>query len=397
LTDFLSASAPPTSKESEANFLEEKVENAPAPNAESEETDESDMFKSEHTTFKKRTFEDADMFKIEHIAGENEDSLRSNSPPLRSEIEHSMFKNEHIDRFIRSKNERNMFDIEHIEEKKETVSGDKDTGVHLRLDEIRLRAELAALKTRKYTRCELAVASELYRYGERLQELEYTVVMEKFCEEIGVSRTSCWSALKKLKTSDMFKMLLPVKRVGTKVHLDGSFFLEQDRRKNKRSIYQSIRNYQTTFFSCLARLLIPRKDLTSKCEEELLRFGELLRRNRTISSGDKSVSDAGKLLHAVCSMLLRGKIERPSAYLVAVIAKESERLLERLSEQDMERSAGVVSVLEKAFKEDVDELSGDEWTLLLGEKTTRQAGVARFVDLVSSALAAKKTKTKKTT
>ena len=96
-------------------------------------------------------------------------------------------------------------------------------------------------------------------------------------------------------------------------------------------------------------------------------------------------------------MLLRGKIERPSAYLVAVIAKESERLLERLSEQDMERSAGVVSVLEKAFKEDVDELSGDEWTLLLGEKTARQAGVARFVDLVSSALAAKKTKTKKTT
>ena len=81
----------------------------------------------------------------------------------------------------------------------------------------RLRAALKEFRKAGATHATISLADALHRHGERVQSLDFNVMMEQFARDLGMSKSTAWAAWKKIAQSDLLESHKAVRHAGTNV------------------------------------------------------------------------------------------------------------------------------------------------------------------------------------
>ncbi len=97
-------------------------------------------------------------------------------------------------------------------------------GTRFAVNEPALRAALKEFRKTGATHATIALAEALHRHGERLQSLAFNVLMEQFARDLGMAKSTAWTAWRKIAQSDLLESHKAVRRAGTKIVLRSAFF-----------------------------------------------------------------------------------------------------------------------------------------------------------------------------
>jgi len=118
-----------------------------------------------------------------------------------------------------------------ISSKKKVVKGEMlenrgyfPDGTRFAVNEPALRAALKEFRKAGATHATISLADALHRHGERVQSLDFNVLMEQFARDLGMSKSTAWAAWKKIAQSDLLESHKAVRHAGTNIVLRIAFF-----------------------------------------------------------------------------------------------------------------------------------------------------------------------------
>lgn len=97
-------------------------------------------------------------------------------------------------------------------------------GTRFAVNEPALRAALREFRKTGATHATITLADALHRHGERVQSLDFNVLMEQFARDLGMSKSTAWAAWKKIAQSDLLESHKAVRHAGTNIVLRIAFF-----------------------------------------------------------------------------------------------------------------------------------------------------------------------------
>jgi hypothetical protein len=246
----------------------------------------------------------------------------------------------------------------------------------LYLDGMKLYTAIGSLKL---SRSEKTIIEALYRYGEKMNSLDLELLLYQFVQSVGISNFTICKSNKKLSECGLFDHFVSTRRTGTFIRLKSSFFYTDDRKIDRYKIFLSIRDKHPVFISCILELLLDSANVNKVLQKNILSFTEGIRKNLSVSP-QKEMTECGALLTAVLkNLLVPGiSIRNISSYLNAVLKKEGLSLVERLTNSEIENGRKFSRLLERIFKGELDELSAEDLSFLLGETVLRSDGAEKI-------------------
>jgi hypothetical protein len=248
------------------------------------------------------------------------------------------------------------------------------------LDHTALMVSLNALRRRrdmKFSRTDCALIEALYKYGEVINSLIFHLSLYQFGEENGISNFSVCKASPKMSKSNMFEIYAPIQKSGTYIRLSKTYFYSPDRRIDRYKIFSSsiIQNNIDIFTLALCNSILPYGKITKQLKKQLAQAIETIRIKLPFSQKQAKIKIAARMLALLKILLGSASIQKPSSYISAILRKEGIlNLLDRLTPEDIEEANVTALLMDRVFNGELDELSAEELSLLIGEPVKRQIG-----------------------
>jgi hypothetical protein len=257
------------------------------------------------------------------------------------------------------------------------------------LDRMKLNESLKKLRSRKdirFGRTDCSLIELLYKHGEILGQMTFEILLYRFAEQNGISNYTVCQFAKKMPSCGMFGFFVSTRRTGTYIQLDSSFFYTADRKIDRYKYLSSIEDRRSAYLLSIASLFVNYADMNRTAEKAIMAFSEKVRRTLAVSA-KQELQACGAKLYAVLNILLAdGNIKKPANYISAVLKKEGTNLLDRLTNNDMEKSRLAASLMERVYNGELDELSADELSLLLGRSVKRREGSEQLFARLSAVI-----------